>query len=169
MIEPDIIIECPSFDDKIDWEAIAHRAVIAALHVTSYADAISNAAPIDLAIRLIDDATMQTLNRCTRGINRPTNVLSFQYLSPHELDEVIGRGGTLGDLALAYGKCKREARDQGKPFESHIAHLIVHGTLHLLGYDHEQDDEAEVMEALERKAMERLGIADPYMVSHGDA
>lgn len=169
MIATDIFIECPSFDGPTDWDKLASLAVAAAVRGTPYADAISNAAPIDLAIRLIDDTTMQTLNRCTRGINRPTNVLSFQYLSGQELDEVIGRGGTLGDMALAYGKCRREADDQGKTLEAHIAHLIVHGTLHLLGYDHERDDEAEVMEAVERRAMELLGMADPYLVNHGNS
>lgn len=111
----------------------------------------------EVVVLLTSDAAIQALNRDLRGRDRPTNVLSFpahESAAPH-----------LGDIALGLGTCAREASDQGKSLDAHVAHLVVHGTLHLLGHDHENDDEAEAMEALERTILAGLGVADPYAVS----
>jgi probable rRNA maturation factor len=108
----------------------------------------------DISILLTDDDTLTDLNQRFRGKLGPTNVLSFPAgPNPH---------GHLGDIALAYGVCAREAADQGKTLQQHLSHLTVHGVLHLLGYDHETDGEAEAMEALERTVLETLGVPDPY-------
>jgi probable rRNA maturation factor len=107
-----------------------------------------------LTVLLTDDASVQALNRDFRGKDAPTNVLSFpaaETALPY-----------LGDIALAYGVCARESLAQGKPLEDHLAHLTVHGVLHLLGYDHQAHAEAEAMEEMERAILERLGVPDPY-------
>ncbi len=107
-----------------------------------------------IAVLLTSDVAVADLNERFRGKAGPTNVLSFPASANPE--------NHLGDIALAYGVCVREAADQGKTLEQHLAHLVVHGVLHLLGYDHETDGEAEAMEALERSILESLGVPDPY-------
>jgi probable rRNA maturation factor len=107
-----------------------------------------------LVILLTDDATVRDLNGRFRGKDQPTNVLSFPAAPNPE--------GHLGDIALGYGVCAREAAEQGKTLIAHLQHLVAHGVLHLLGYDHMTDDEAEAMEGLERVVLAGLGIADPY-------
>ena len=124
------------------------------------ADVVARAAeqaapPGDVVILLTDDETVRDLNERFRGKNRPTNVLSFpapENAQPH-----------LGDIVLAHGVCAAEARAQGKPFADHLSHLVIHGILHLMGHDHEADDEAEAMEAKERTLLAALGIPDPYL------
>jgi probable rRNA maturation factor len=135
-------------------EELARRAVEAALGAAS--DAARG--PVEISLLLADDAAVQALNREWRGQDKPTNVLSFPA------PEQPGAPGPrhLGDVALAYETLVREAQREGKSLRNHAAHLIVHGTLHLLGYDHELEGQAEIMEALEAKALARLGIADPY-------
>jgi probable rRNA maturation factor len=107
----------------------------------------------ELSILFTDDAHIQELNRDYRGVDKPTNVLSFPQAS----------GPLLGDIVLAYETVLNEAALAGKPFRAHMGHLIVHGFLHLLGLDHVAESEAEEMEALERAALARMGIADPYV------
>ncbi len=107
-----------------------------------------------VTILLADDAALHRLNREFRGKNKPTNVLSFPAAENPE--------GHLGDIAIAHGVSAGEARAAGKDFADHAAHLVVHGVLHLLGYDHETDAEAGVMEPLESEILAGLGIADPY-------
>ena len=113
-----------------------------------------------LVILLTDDPAVRELNARFRGQDKPTNVLSFPAPETPE--------GHLGDIALAYGVCAREAETQGKRFADHLQHLVAHGVLHLLGYDHMTDPEAEVMEGLERVVLASLGIADPYADGEGD-
>src|SRR6202040_2799092 len=116
----------------------------------------------EVAVMLTDDAGIQTLNHNWRGIDKPTNVLSFPALQPS------GAGGDddaprmLGDIAIAYQTVRKEADEEQRPFDHHLSHLAVHGFLHLIGYDHEKDDDAEAMEALEREILSQLGIPNPY-------
>jgi probable rRNA maturation factor len=108
----------------------------------------------DAAVLLTDDAQVRDLNARFRDKNAPTNVLSFPA-GPNPV-------GHLGDLALAFGVCESEARAQGKPLADHLRHLVVHGLLHLLGYDHEDEAEGDAMEALERSILSQMGVPDPY-------
>jgi probable rRNA maturation factor len=117
----------------------------------------------ELAVMLTDDTGIQTLNNNWRGIDKPTNVLSFPALQPtgdSRDDDDAPR--MLGDIAIAYETTRREADDEQKPFDHHLSHLAIHGFLHLIGYDHEKDQDAETMEALETEILMRLGIPDPY-------
>lgn len=111
----------------------------------------------ELTIRLVDEAESQSLNRQYRGKDSPTNVLSFPADLPPELNIPL-----LGDLVICAQVVAREALEQDKPLQAHWAHMVIHGCLHLLGYDHSEDSEAEQMEALERQLLAQLGIADPY-------
>ncbi len=111
----------------------------------------------DVVVLLAGDETLAELNQRFRGKPGPTNVLSFpapESARPH-----------LGDVAVAFGVCEREAADQGKRLGDHLMHLVAHGVLHLVGYDHETDAEAEAMEALERRVMQGLGAPDPYLAA----
>lgn len=122
--------------------------------------------PAGISILLADDAAIHALNRTWRGKDSPTNVLSFPATETAEGDlpepEFAGVPLELGDIALAYETCERESGTQGKRFADHVAHLVLHGVLHLLGYDHLDEDEAQRMEALEIRILAGLGIADPY-------
>lgn len=139
-----------------DVEALVERAARAALgHGVPEARRVA-----ELGVRLSDDAEARSLNNQYRGIDRPTNVLSFPGDS--DLGDPEAPPALLGDLVLAHGVVSREAREQGKSIADHLCHLTVHGVLHLLGYDHEIEHEAEAMEAAERHILSTLGIADPY-------
>lgn len=129
-------------------EALVWRAAQAVL------DAHEDIEGQGIVILLTDDDSVQALNRDFRQKDYATNVLSFP--SPPNPE------GQIGDIALAYGVCAREAVEQGKSLDHHLQHLVAHGVLHLLGYDHEGDDEAEAMEALEREILAGLDIPDPY-------
>ena len=152
----------PICGQAIDCEALAARA----------ASATSKVAPelahdnLIVSLVLGDDAEVQTLNKQWRAKDKPTNVLSFPMLSREEVLHAArndANEGMLGDLILAHGVCTREAADKGIAIPDHVAHLIVHGLLHLAGHDHETgDDAAHDMEALETKALALMGIADPY-------
>jgi probable rRNA maturation factor len=107
-----------------------------------------------VTVLLTDDESVRDLNSRFRGKDYPTNVLSFPAPQNPE--------GHLGDIALAFGVCVREAAEQGKPLAHHLQHLVAHGVLHLVGYDHETDAEAEQMEGLERVILAGLGVPDPY-------
>ncbi len=118
----------------------------------------------EVSLLLADDATVRTLNREWRGIDKPTNVLSFPAAK-----QPPGSPPLLGDIAIAYETLAREADQEGKPILHHLAHLAVHGYLHLMGYDHHTDSEAEDMEALERDVLRSLRIPDPYRAEATDA
>lgn len=113
-----------------------------------------------ITVLLTDDESVRDLNARFRGKDKPTNVLSFPAPQNPE--------GHLGDIALAFGVCAREATEQGKPLAHHLQHLVAHGVLHLVGYDHETDAEAEQMEGLERVILAELGVPDPYAAEQGD-
>ena len=153
----EVLVVAGGWQDQPDAEAAIHRAIAAAAEI---ADA--DVGDAELAVMLTDDSGIRTLNSNWRGIDKPTNVLSFPALQP------TGAGGPddaprmLGDIAIAYETTRREADEEKKPFDHHLSHLAVHGFLHLIGYDHEKDDEAEAMEALETEILAQLGIPDPY-------
>lgn len=138
----------------LDPQALATEAVEAAIAEagTRLADGV------EVSLMFCDDATIRALNRDWRGFDKPTNVLSFPAAGP----ERLATTPALGDIALAAETCAREAKAEGKTLADHARHLVVHGTLHLLGYDHESEAEAETMEATERRALARIGVADPY-------
>lgn len=134
--------------------APAAKLKAAARRAVAQAGAALSTTGSELAIVLADDSTLRALNRDWRGIDAPTNVLSFPAKNV--------TGGYLGDVILGYETVSREARAEGKPLAHHVAHLAVHGFLHLLGYDHERAVDALKMERLEQQILRRLGIPDPY-------
>lgn len=134
-------------------EMLARGAALAALDA-------EGAAHEGVTILLADDEAVRELNARFRQKDTPTNVLSFPAPRNPEFH--------LGDIALAYGVCAREAAEQGKPLAHHLQHLVAHGVLHLLGYDHIGDDEAEAMESLERAVLAGLGVPDPYAAGEGE-
>jgi probable rRNA maturation factor len=149
-----------------DWDALALRAARAAIGRTPHGQLLSTPALVEISVRLASDAEVHALNREYRGKDKPTNVLSFPMIQPDLLDTVSQNSDDgevlLGDIVLAHGVCAAEAAERGVSLTDHATHLLVHGTLHLLGYDHAQDGEAEAMEAIERDAMAELGLHDPY-------
>jgi len=153
----EILVTAECWRTEAGAESVIRRAIAAAAEIAA-AD-VGNA---ELAVMLTDDAGIRTLNTNWRGIDKPTNVLSFPALQP------TGPGGSdnaprmLGDIAIAYETTRREADDEQKPFDHHLSHLAVHGFLHLIGYDHENDADANAMESLEAKILAQLGIPDPY-------
>ena len=156
----------PEWDSSTGWEALVRSAAEAAIAESAFPRLADCARDVELSVRLTSDSEVKTLNAKWRGKDKPTNVLSFPQLDRNELDSV-GDGGPelmLGDVVLARGVCEREAEEKAVPIEAHAAHLIVHGTLHLLGYDHQDDASADDMEAREIRALGRLGIDDPYLV-----
>jgi probable rRNA maturation factor len=139
------------------WRRLPRARVIARETIAVAAESVRSSVG-DVSLCLADDAALRALNLRWRGFDKPTNVLSFPAAP-------IGHGGeptALGDIALAYETLAREAEDLGVPLADHYRHLLAHGFLHLIGYDHETDAEAERMEALETKILTRLGVGDPY-------
>jgi len=139
-----------------DWDAGAEKTVRRALEAAAATigkDFRNHA----VAVLLTDNAAIRKLNAQWRGLDKPTNVLSFPAA------KVPGAAvASLGDIAIAYETTAREAAEEGKPFGHHLSHLAVHGFLHLLGHDHESDRDAETMEQLERVVLARIGVPDPY-------
>lgn len=166
MLEIAVAVEEPWPD--ADWEALAGRAVRAAIALTPYGDLVAAPVAVEVSVRLTTDDEVHTLNRQYRHKDKPTNVLSFPMVQPDLLDTVTANSDDgevlLGDIVLAHGVCAAEATARAIPVADHATHLIVHGTLHLLGYDHIDDHDADAMEALEVQALASLGIADPYLI-----
>ena len=157
----DLDIEIDGWPKSYDWADLAEAAMEAAEVVEP---ALGNER-LSASLLFTVDAEVQVLNREWRTKDTPTNVLSFPMLTRAELLTMTAQGGPemLGDIALAFETCAREAADKGIKLETHAAHLIVHGLLHLAGHDHELGEaEAAAMEALEIKALALMGIADPY-------
>lgn len=150
----DTIIESPHWETIPEVEALIARAVAAAVAAAD----TKPPAGAEVSVMLTDDASVRILNRDYRGLDKPTNVLSFPA-APGTPGE---QGPYCGDIAVAFETLEREAGSEGKPIADHLTHLVIHGLLHLLGYDHETEEEAVVMEATEVAALARLGIADPY-------
>lgn len=152
----------PAWDIFTDWEKCAYDAVLTAVRVSGQQQVEDSPAPFEVSVKFSTDAEVRTLNASYRGKDVPTNVLSFPMMSAGELAAPPGHGGLLGDIVLAAETCAREAADKGIALADHASHLIVHGTLHLFGHDHGDDAAAGTMEAFERSALGRIGIADPY-------
>ena len=153
----EVLVVADAWQTEPDAEAVIQRAIAAAAGMAG-----ADTGEAELAIMLTDDAGIRTLNSNWRGIDKPTNVLSFPALQPSGGAGPEDAPRMLGDIAIAYETTRREADDEQRPFDHHLSHLAVHGFLHLIGYDHEKDDEAEVMEALETEILAQLGIPDPY-------
>jgi probable rRNA maturation factor len=152
----DVEIQSPLWETQPEAEPTVRAAIAAACARVPGAG--------EMSVLLTDDATVQTLNRDWRGIDTPTNVLSFPAAAPPG----AGVPALLGDVAVAFETLDREARAEKKPFLHHLAHLAVHGYLHLLGYDHQTDSEAEAMETLEREILATMRIPDPYSADAAD-
>jgi len=150
----DIAIEGGGWPEETLLRELSAQAVEAVLEILGMDGGSS-----ELSLLFTGDEGVRELNARWRGKDKPTNVLSFPAFPVHPGDALPPM---LGDIALAFETVAREAVDEEKPFENHLRHLIVHGVLHLLGYDHETDDEAELMEGLERRALVALAIPDPY-------
>ena len=155
MTEVLVVADC--WRDAPDAESVIQRAI-----ATAAGSVEADVGDAELAVMLTDDAGIRTLNGNWRGIDKPTNVLSFPALQPTGPRGDDDAPRMLGDIAIAYETLRREARDEQKPLGHHLSHLAVHGFLHLLGYDHEKEDDAETMEALEQEILAQLGIPDPY-------
>ncbi|HEU4810191.1 MAG TPA: rRNA maturation RNase YbeY [Sphingomicrobium sp.] len=154
----------PEWDSSSRWESLVRTAAEAAIAESAFPQLAQSSRGVELSVRLTGDEEVRALNSKWRGKEKPTNVLSFPQIEPEQFADLGGDGPELllGDLVLARGVCASEAEEKRIPLEDHAAHLIVHGTLHLLGYDHLDDASAEEMEAREVRALARLGIADPY-------
>ena len=161
----DIAIESDAeWDSSKDWAQLARSAANAAIAESAFPQLGQGNRNVELSIRLAGDEMVHALNAEWRGKDKATNVLSFPMAEADDLEALADSGPELllGDIILARGVCAAEAVDKGITLESHAVHLMVHGTLHLLGYDHMDDDSAADMEAREVRALARLGIADPY-------
>lgn len=165
MLDVALLIEAGGWPKNTDWETLAGRACEAALAQTPHGEMRYKRVCVEISVKLTDDAEVQALNRDYRGKDAPTNVLSFPMVQQDLLETLdLGDDGEelLGDIVLAFETCAREAREKSIPLADHAAHLIVHGVLHLLGYDHMVEHEAEAMEALETRALAAIGLPDPY-------
>jgi probable rRNA maturation factor len=162
MTEVLVVADC--WHDEPDAEVVIQRAVAAAAETVDH-----DVGEAELAVMLTDDAGIRTLNGNWRGIDKPTNVLSFPALQPSGPSGPDDAPRTLGDIAIAYETTRKEADEEQKPFDHHLSHLAVHGFLHLIGYDHEKDDDAEAMEALEQEILAQLGIPNPHSDRDPDA
>ena len=166
MLEIDIEAD-EEWDSSTDWSLLVRRAAEAAVAESAFPGLADGGRAVELSVRLTSDEDVRALNAHWRGKDKPTNVLSFPMAEPYELKQAEEDGPELmlGDIVLARGVCEREAAEKDIPVERHASHLLVHGTLHLLGYDHDGDREAADMEGREVRALARLGIADPYRVT----
>ena len=150
----DVAINADGWQSEHSLRMLVDRVLEATLHALEFDDVDS-----ELSLVFTDDANIRTINAKWRHIDKATNVLSFPAfpIQPGQRP-----GPILGDIVIARETVQREAQEENKSFDGHLSHLIVHGLLHLTGYDHQNDDEAEQMESLERKILASLGISDPY-------
>ncbi|QDX26699.1 rRNA maturation RNase YbeY [Sphingomonas suaedae] len=164
----DVAVQAEPGWPDLDWDALGARAAGAAVGQTPFGYLATVDAAIEIAVRLTDDTEVHQLNAQYRQKDKPTNVLSFPMIEPDLIESMTQNSDDgevlLGDIILAHGVCEREAEEKDISVEQHATHLIVHGVLHLLGYDHQGDSEAEAMESMERAALATLGIPDPYLV-----
>lgn len=161
-INVDVSLSEPEWSASfLDVEELAAKAVKLTLK-SAKLPKVLNGRDVEVSVVLANDDLVQVLNREYRNIDKSTNVLSFASLDSD--DPVPSEGPvTIGDIILAYQTIDREAKEQDKFFKDHFIHLVVHGTLHLLGYDHETEDEATIMETLEIRILQKMNIQNPYM------
>jgi len=154
------------WDSRIGWSDLAREAVLTAVRCSDLARLADGGPRVEVSVKFTNDDEVRGLNSDYRGKDKATNVLSFPMADRDLLCSLAKTDDAellLGDVVLAHGVCVAEAGDRQIPVASHASHLVVHGTLHLLGYDHEAgDDQAEAMEAIERQALAAIGISDPY-------
>ena len=157
------------WDSRTDWAALAREAALSAIRHSDQDALVDGGIEIEVSVKFTGDEEVRALNAAYRGKDKPTNVLSFPMIEPELLASIAAAdaaGILLGDIVLAHGICAAEAAEKGVAVETHASHLVVHGMLHLLGYDHEQsEEEAEEMERIEREALFAIGIPDPYAVT----
>ena len=155
------------WDSSSAWDDLARRAAVAAIAESAFPELAASPRPVEISVRLAGDEEVRALNSEWRGKDKATNVLSFPMAEEDDFADanVLEQELLLGDIILARGVCQSEAADKGVTVEDHATHLLVHGTLNLLGYDHHDDSEAADMEAREVRALARLGIANPYEVT----
>lgn len=166
MLDPDSSINIVIIVDNSCWKRSASQwqvffrpAILETLHQSQWKQGA------EINILLTDDITMKKLNQKHRGYDKPTNVLSFPSLEPSVIPNYKKQGQApviLGDIALAFETIQKESLDQNKPFDHHLLHLTIHGVLHLLGFDHQQEEDAFAMESLEIKILSTLMIPNPY-------
>ena len=147
----DVLVESPLWDKEPEACATVERAI------NTTAEAIDAPAG-EVVVMLTDDETIRALNRDWRKIDKPTNVLSFPAVKTPGIEPIM-----LGDIVIAYETLQRECSEEDRVFLHHLAHLAVHGFLHLMGYDHQDDSDAEAMEQLESSILARLDMPDPYL------
>jgi probable rRNA maturation factor len=154
------------WDSSSSWVELARKAAQAAIAESAFPQLNESTRHVELSVRLAGDEEVRGLNAHWRGKDKPTNVLSFPMAEPYELEQSDEDGPAimLGDIILAHGICAREAAEKGVSIDEHATHLVVHGTLHLLGYDHQADADATDMERREADALARLGISNPYEI-----
>jgi len=154
------------WDSSSVWLPLVRKAAQAAIAESAYPDLADTDRPVEISITLTGNDEVQALNAKWRGKDKPTNVLSFPMADDRDLSRANLVQGELllGDIVLARGVCESEAAEKGVAVEDHATHLVVHGTLHLLGYDHHDERDAADMEAREARALKRLGIANPYEI-----
>lgn len=163
-----IQVECDmvGWPTDMEWGELAQRACVTALELSPYGGLIASETLTEISVRFTTDEEVRQLNGQYRKKDKPTNVLSFPQVQPDLLDTMqqnVDDGELLlGDIVLALETCAREAEEKGISLADHATHLLIHGTFHLVGYDHEEGDEAEQMELLETKALASLGLHDPY-------
>ena len=165
MLTVDTEIAAGPWEPGVDWALLAQAACTAALAQTPHAHLEHAGYSVEVAVRLTDDAEVRTLNAQYRHKDKPTNVLSFPMVQADLLDGLANSDdgeALLGDIVLAAETVRTEAMAKSITVRDHVSHLIAHGMLHLLGYDHGDDVLAEHMESLEKAAMLKLGVADPY-------
>lgn len=168
LIELDLGAE---WDGGTDWYKICDRSARSGISVSAYGSLLEQESALEISVKLSDNAEVQRLNSSYRGKDKPTNVLSFAMFQKDILESLFGSERSiaeseilLGDIIIAKSICQNEAEEKHIPLTDHVAHLVVHGILHLLGYDHETETDALVMEHLEIDALHTLGIANPYAV-----
>lgn len=168
MTEIDIAIQYPDWETACnDCEGLVERAITGVFtHCPVAINLVASGVDPEISVVLANDDLVHALNRDYRGKDKPTNILSFAQLDSDDGWAAPKHTGpcALGDLVLAYETVARESTAEGKPFDSHFTHLIVHGTLHLLGYDHMDDGTAEAMESVEIQVLNHLGITNPYKI-----